>query len=127
MDLFRAVYDEFRHDLRHVAKCVMKITKCKCCKKKLAPVRGRPPSYCSAACRQRAYRKRQAVHPATRLIQGDLYKIRDDTARAKAAVKVLEELGNVVTLERRSGPPPKPPGPSLSLVGGGKKADPKSD
>lgn len=62
-----------------------------------------------------------------RLLQGDLYKIKDDTARAKAAVKVLEELGYVVTAKRRSGPPPKPPGPSLRLVGGGKKADPKAD
>jgi hypothetical protein len=76
---------------------------CKMCRKKLPAVSGgRPAVYCSAACRQRAYRKR-AADPARSMLQAlknDLFAIKDRTARAKGAVKVLEDLGYTVTLEK---------------------------
>ena len=46
----------------------------------------------------------------------DLYAIKDHSARGRAAVKVLEELGYEVSLDRRSGPPPKEPAPRLRVV-----------
>lgn len=103
-----------------------KVTKCKFCKRKFTPPgRGRKPTYCSQACRQKAYRKRQADphRPALKAFTSDLYSIRDRTARARAAVKVLEELGWIVTIERRQGPPPKQRQPYLELVKSADDAD----
>ena len=85
--------------------------RCKACKKRFPPpARGRRPEYCSAACRQKAYRQRQAgsYRKPMALLTSDLYKVKDITARCRAAVKVLEEAGYVVTLERRTTPRPKP-------------------
>src|SRR5207244_1760278 len=57
--------------------------------------RGRPPRFCSAACRQKAYRKRAADprRPALKLYQSWLHKIVDRPARFTAALKVLEDEG----------------------------------
>ena len=73
--------------------------------------------YCSAACRQKAYRKREAdPHGKLKaLLRSDLYKIRDQTDRGRAAKKVLEELGYEVTLKRRTTPRPQQK-PNLTVV-----------
>ena len=93
--------------------------KCRWCREKFRPPnRGRHPQYCSPACRQAAYRKRanQPHRVALRLLKSDLYAAEDQAARARAAVKVLKELGYDVYLEKRSGPLPKKPGPKLKAV-----------
>ena len=104
----------------------MKKVKCKQCRTLfLPPNRGRRPRYCSAACRQKAYRKR-AGNPhraALRALKSSIYAIRDRSARGRAAVKVLEELGYEVTLERRRGPPTKKRGPHLRVVDSSKGED----
>ena len=85
----------------------MKKIRCPICKTMFSPPnQGRRPRYCSAACRQRAYRKREAdPHRKLKaLVASDLYKIKDATARVRAAVKVLEEAGYEVILEQRSKP-----------------------
>ncbi len=100
----------FHNDIHHVMKFVMKKVKCKQCRESFAPPgKGRPPRYCSVACRQKAYRKRRA-HPhyhMLKLLSSDLYAIRDLTARARAAVKVLEEQGYEVGLRQGGNWPPK--------------------
>ena len=98
---------------------VMKRPKCKACGERFVPPsRGRRPRYCSAACRQKAYRKRAANphHHMLKALSSDLYAIRDLSARARAACKVLEEQGYEVGLRRRSGPPPKKRKPFLRVV-----------
>jgi len=47
-------------------------------------------------------------------LKSDLYSIEDTFARKRAAVKVLEELGYAVSLERR-GPVRKPLPPKVKL------------
>lgn len=82
-----------------------------------APQRGRRPKYCSQACRQKAYRRR-ASNPQTKLkllFQSDLYKIRDLTARRRAAIKVLNELGYKVYLKPLREKPTKSI-PNLKLI-----------
>ena len=74
----------------------MKKGRCKTCKKPLArggP--GRPAAYCSAACRQRAYRKRSENPHAVplRLLRSDLLAIKEREARKRAAVETLKQLG----------------------------------
>ena len=49
-------------------------------------------------------------------LSSDLYAIKDLSARARAACKVLEEQGYEVWLERRRGPPPKKREPHLRVV-----------
>ena len=49
------------------------------------------------------------------LIRSDIYKIRDQTARCRAAVKVLEEAGYEVELLPR-GSSRKKPRPNLKVV-----------
>ena len=88
----------------------MKQIKCRSCKKSFYPPPfGRRPRYCSAACRQKAYRERAAAlhQQALKALESDLYQIKDITARGKAAIKVLEELGYEVSIKRRHEPPPK--------------------
>jgi hypothetical protein len=80
----------------------MKKGRCKACKKPLAHGgRGRPATYCSAACRQKAYRKRCADQHAAplRLLRSHLYAVADREARKRAAVDVLTELGFAVELK----------------------------
>ncbi len=107
-------------------KCVMKKIACKQCRERfLPPSRGRRPRYCSVACRQKAYRKRGG-HPfrlALSALKSDLYAIKDHSARERAAIKVLEELGYEVSLTRRSGPPPKKREPHLRAVDSSKDED----
>jgi hypothetical protein len=99
---------------------------CKHCKKTLPKnVMGRQRLYCSAACRQAVYRRRHANRAPLRLLQSDLWAIRDRPARARAAIRVLEELGYSVRLERgRSDATPRP-GPVLTLIDGGKDDEPE--
>ncbi len=102
----------------------MKRIKCKQCGARfLPPNKGRRPRYCSAACRQKAYRKRAAnPHPPIlRALESDLYAIKDIAARERGAVKVLEELGYEVSLIRRSGPPPKRHEPRLRVIDSSKR------
>lgn len=58
------------------------------------------------------------MRPALKALKSDLYAIEDRAARKRAAVKVLEELGYAVTLERRPAGMPRPAGaePHLKLV-----------
>ena len=107
----------FHNGNHNVMIFVMKL-RCKACKKSFPrPDRGRRPIYCSAACRQRAYRKREAEpHRKLKLLaMSDIYKIRDQTARCRAAVKVLEEAGYEVELLPR-GSSRKKPRPNLKVV-----------
>jgi len=79
----------------------MKRRRCKTCKKPLAGgERGRPAAYCSAACRQRAYRKRSQNPRAVplRLLRSDLLAIKEREARKRAAVAALNQLGYAVRL-----------------------------
>lgn len=81
----------------------MKKRICKSCKKPLARGdRGRPATYCSAACRQKAYRKRcKSPHAVPlRLLRSDLFAINDREARKRAAVDALNQLGYAVELTR---------------------------
>ena len=55
------------------------------------------------------------MRPALKAPKSDLYAVEDRTARAKAAVKVLEELGYIVMLERRPAEMPRPAGAELRL------------
>ena len=50
------------------------------------------------------------------LLRSDLYNIQDQTARRRAAIKVLEEMGYEVELFRRGSPRVKPT-PNLKVVG----------
>ena len=79
-----------------------RVMKCRSCKIRLPYVgTGRRPIYCSAACRQKAYRKRRSENPEPlRLLKNDLFNMKDKCARIKGAIKVLEELGYAVHLER---------------------------
>jgi endogenous inhibitor of DNA gyrase (YacG/DUF329 family) len=99
---------------------VMKVRKkCPICKVSFnAVTAGRRRKFCSRACRQKAYRMRAARSPALKALESDLFRIRDNTARGNAAVRVLEELGFEVTLTRRKSPRPCPrkPGGPLYLV-----------
>ena len=97
----------------------MKSKKCPVCKSRLKPPeQGRHPRYCSAACRQKAYRRRRADprRQALKLLRNDMATMADQQARARGAVKILEDLGYDVQLEKRQGPPPKKPKPRLSVV-----------
>ncbi len=53
---------------------------------------------------------------AVAALKKDLHAIKDQEARKKGAIKILEELGYEVHLERRQRPRPKPTGPSLKLI-----------
>ena len=69
--------------------------KCSECGARLAPARtGRPPRYCSAACRQRAYERRRAKRKdPKRALRADLteaLKLRRSVRRE--VLRVLDEL-----------------------------------
>jgi hypothetical protein len=103
----------FRNVFRHVMIRVMKKRKCAVCKQIIQPVRGRPPRYCSAACRQKAYRRRLAdpSRVPLRLLQNDI----DHMQARVRLVRGLERLGYKVTLERIAMPSKEPP-PRLRVV-----------
>jgi len=90
----------------------MKKTKCKTCKASVASLRGRPPKYCSAACRQKAYRARLLIPVPIRLIPSDI-----DKAAARARhVRALNLLGYDVELQPRTAAPKVFRKPRLSIV-----------
>jgi len=62
--------------------------------------RGRPSQYCSAACRQAAYRKRLATphYALKKLFARDLRTSATTTGGIAAAIRYLESHGYVVTL-----------------------------
>lgn len=76
------------------------LKKCPTCRQKYRPPsRGRPSQYCSSACRQKAYRKRQQSVPAPlRALKRDIATIRNRDDVRKQAIAALEGLGYVVTL-----------------------------
>jgi len=92
--------------------------KCKTCRAWFQPAgHGRPPAYCSAACRQAAYRARpRKPSPLLRALDNDLYAHTNRNARARRAIKDLEEMGYDVHLEKRRGPAPRRK-PTLTVVG----------
>jgi hypothetical protein len=107
----------FRHKLRNVTKIVtnreerVRSKRCPVCKNVFKPrTRGRPPRYCSAACRQKRYRK-QLAHVPLKLIQNDLQRMRHRQGRIIAAWKVLEDAG---LIER--GHLPRRPKPKMVLI-----------
>lgn len=96
----------FHNTIHRVMIGVMKRSKsrrCQTCRRtiKANPLGGRPRLYCSAACRQRAYRKRVLENPqAVTALKSDLREVQDRTARARQAVNTLEDLGFAVRLAR---------------------------
>ena|SRR2546427_8298551 len=83
-----------------------RVTKCRRCKTKIPPQTGggRPKKYCSASCRQAAYRRRMAdphAH-AKSLFARDLHKAADGSGRVRVHVRALEELGYDVKLTPNS-------------------------
>src|SRR5262249_39761161 len=106
----------------------MRSIRCRVCKSKFKPpgTRGPQPRYCSPACRQKAYRKR-AANPhrfGLRAFQNDLQKIQDRDNRVTAAVKVLEDAGLVVHLERgKVSILPKGVKPPLRVIPGDRTPD----
>jgi hypothetical protein len=78
-----------------------------CRKRFTAPQRGRPPRYCSASCRQRAYEKRRAssqveAHLPLRLLARDIAAVQGQDEFRRRVVEVLRELRLL---------PPAPRGP----------------
>lgn len=95
-----------------MAKFVVKSTKLRQCKCVLRSARGRPPSYCSAACRKKAYRARVLKNPPlVRLMQDRL-----DRAATIRHVEVLERLRYKVVLERVAATPTAAKKPRSLLV-----------
>ena len=91
--------------------------KCPVCRAAFESVTGgRRRKYCSRACRQKAYRERPERNPAFKLLANDIFSIQDRTARARGAVRVLEDLGYEVTLTPSKGPKPRKEGPPLRSV-----------
>jgi hypothetical protein len=87
--------------------------RCKTCKQDFPRARaGRTPIYCSAACRQKAYRSRLVSSPQLiRLLKSDV----DQKARESEALRVLRQLGYAVHL-KRIGPVRKRPSPTVRLI-----------
>ena len=80
--------------------------RCAWCKKAFTPPKqGRPPRYCSAAHRQRAYELRRARAMLPQLLLGrDIDDIRTKGGIKRAVIEVLRELGFLPALPKR--PPP---------------------
>jgi hypothetical protein len=84
----------------------MKKIRCKQCKVKFQPAaRGRRSLYCSAACRQKAYRRRAGRPVALRVLESDLFAIKDLAARERAAVRFLNDRGYEVHFTRSTSRP----------------------
>ena len=96
-------------------KTVTKRRKCRACSAPLKAIRGRPPKYCSPACRQKAYRVRVASpgYAAGLALARDI----DKGTAVGTHVRALEALGYTVHLMRR--PAAKRPRPALSIVPSG--------
>jgi hypothetical protein len=81
--------------------------RCRFCKEKfrLHPGRGRPPSFCSASCRQRDYERRkwQRPHPVD-LLARDINTVQVKDLVRRIVREVLTEAGIILPP-----PPPKKP------------------
>jgi hypothetical protein len=100
---------------RWVARLRRRSLRCPVCKKRFkVNSRGRPPTFCSRSCRQRAYEQRRWSRPQpVELLARDI-----DTARVRDVIRqevreILLEAGIIL-------PPPAPkperPGPPLRLI-----------
>ncbi len=87
---------------------IMKKPRCTHCKKAFAPPkRGRPPRYCSASHRQRAYelRRAQAEVSIPLLALGrDIDSVRTKAGIERAVIDVLRKIGLLPPAPK--GPPP---------------------
>jgi hypothetical protein len=87
--------------------------RCAYCKKAFTPPkRGRPPHYCSASHRQRAYELRRAlaeINMPSLLLGRDIDDIRTKAGVERAVVDVLRKFGVLR-------PAPKPGKPPLRIV-----------
>ena len=102
------------------------VMKCKVCKKRLTPERGRPPRYCSAACRQKAYRQRVADPHRMPLLH--LADDIDKVSTKMRYVRGLEALGFAVTLKPllKTERPQQPPLRIVSSTHPATKEEPSS-
>lgn len=105
--------------------------RCKYCKKKLpAQTAGRARLYCSTACRQAAYRRRQPLRwDALRALSQDLAwfeRKREAHERLLDAARIYEFFHpqHEVVLRPRRGPPPAERRPKLRVIDGGLVNDP---
>jgi hypothetical protein len=90
---------------------------CKRCKKPLEHHGGRPKTYCSAACRQAAYRRRPATQfTALRLLGKDIQIVMDRGERVRKLISELNALLRPQGQEVYVGPLRKKPEPRLSVV-----------
>jgi hypothetical protein len=89
--------------IRHVTKPVTKRRTCAWCKVRFRPTgRGRPPTYCSASHRQRAYEARRFREAAARQMPQMLFKrdwegIRTSVGIDKAVLNALRRFGIIPT------------------------------
>src|SRR5882757_3701348 len=93
-------------------KSMTKRPRCAYCKKAFKPPkRGRPPRYCSASHRQRAYEVRRAqaeINIPSLLMGGDIDDLRTKAGIQRAVVDVLRKWGVL--------PPAPPPINRLRVV-----------
>jgi hypothetical protein len=119
---YRRAVAEFtpRQQTPHATAHMGKSVRCRNCKRKFRrqSSRGPVPLYCSRSCEGQAYRKRAAKRnrfPGLKALKGDLFSIRDRTARLNAALKVLHEARYAPGKQEHIRPIPDPP-PKLRLV-----------
>jgi hypothetical protein len=90
---------------------------CAYCKNRLEHHKGRPKKFCTAACRQAAYRRRpEQRFPALRLLRRDLQTAQEKDAKIKELVDKLNILLLPSRREVYFGPLSRRPKPLLSVV-----------
>jgi hypothetical protein len=95
----------FRHSYESMTK--PRTRKCRACGSRFAPVgRGRPPTYCSSRCRQRAYssrlRRRRRRSAPQALLDADLHEMRLRTIVPRLVAVALIDFGIVLDAERQA-------------------------
>jgi hypothetical protein len=73
---------------------------CRICRVPITSMKGRPPTFCSAACRQKAYRRRQAPSELRRRLAAMDAKDAAHTSAVRLHTRAIEQLGFKVTLQR---------------------------
>ena len=100
---------------RWVARLRRRSLRCPVCKKRFkVNSRGRPPTFCSRSCRQRAYEQRRWSRPhPVELLARDI-----DTARVRDFMwqMLREALLSAGIIVPPNPPKPKRRGPSLRLI-----------